>query len=447
MKIKTILLIGSLFLLGACDESKYDLNTMVPNEYHKILYVNNSGKQELTLYDTDADNKYTLSVIKAGSNPDQSASANISVLTPEELRNKYSDPEGVNYKIINENSYSLETNRLDFSVADRYKIMTIYLKPQEVKTVMETDPAAVWVLPLHITSETDSVNAEKDELFLKIMDVITPALGFVNSSVNLKEYTYGSVSTISEKILVGLDTENAWDIEAQFGVDMTYVATYNAANGTVFQSLPESICSIPGSITFSNGVTSSELTVTISGAQLGPGDYMLPIRITDVSLFEISSTHAVYPLAIRILGPQLDRTGWTAEANTQEPSGEGSGNGVAGCVLDGNLSTYWHSQWQGGNHALPHELIVDAKNEYTFTQFAMAQRQNESYTDTGDGEFYVSSDKVSWTKVGAFAMQKILSAQIFAITPTKGRYFMIRITRSNRDLNCSLSEVYAYGLK
>ena len=54
MKIRnTLLLAGSLLLLGACDESKYDLDSLVPEQYHKILYVNNSGKQEVTLYDTD----------------------------------------------------------------------------------------------------------------------------------------------------------------------------------------------------------------------------------------------------------------------------------------------------------------------------------------------------------------------------------------------------------
>lgn len=52
MKIRnTLLLAGSLLLLGACDESKYDLDSLVPEQYHKILYVNNSGKQEVTLYD------------------------------------------------------------------------------------------------------------------------------------------------------------------------------------------------------------------------------------------------------------------------------------------------------------------------------------------------------------------------------------------------------------
>ena len=167
MKIRTILLMGGLVLLGACSESKYDLDQLVPEEYHKILYVNNSGKQDLTLYDTDEDNKYTLSVVKSGSDPSLTASVKVSVLTQAELDEEYSEPEGTNYKLIGENCYSLDATTLDFSSADRYKLVNIFLKPQSVKAFMETDPEAVWVLPLQVTSETDSINAEKNELFLK----------------------------------------------------------------------------------------------------------------------------------------------------------------------------------------------------------------------------------------------------------------------------------------
>ena len=132
MKIRTILLTGGLVLLAACSESKYDIDQLVPEEYHKILYVNNSGKQEVTLYDTDADNLYTLSVIKSGSDPSLTAAANILVLTQAELDVKYSEPEAVNYQLIGADAYSLAASSVDFSSADRYKLVTISLKPQVV---------------------------------------------------------------------------------------------------------------------------------------------------------------------------------------------------------------------------------------------------------------------------------------------------------------------------
>lgn len=448
MKIGTILLMGGLVLLGACSESKYDLDQLVPEEYHKILYVNNSGKQDFTLYDTDEDNKYVLSVIKSGSDPSLTASVKVSVLTQAELDKEYSEPEGTNYKLIGENCYSLDATTLDFSSADRYKLVNIFLKPQSVKAFMETDPDAVWVLPLQLTSETDSINAEKNELFLKLTGVITPAIGFTNSAVEVKQLEYGSISTFTEKVKFGLDTDNKWDLECRFVVDEEYIAEYNADNGTSFKALPEGTYTIPEMITLPDGTTNMELEVTIKGDQLATGDYMLPVKIVEVSQFEISEAKAVAPLAFRIMGHKLSRTGWTAEADTEELTGEGAGNGVAGCVLDDNLTTFWHSTWQTGNRIpLPYELIIDAKKEYTFTQLALMQRQHDSNRDTKAGEFYISSDKENWTKVGAFNMQQILEAQTFAVAPTKGRYIKIKMTDSFRDGYCSLSEVYAYGLE
>lgn len=446
MKIRnTLLLAGSLLLLGACDESKYDLDSLVPEQYHKILYVNNSGKQEVTLYDTGESYAYTFSIFKSGSEPSLTASADIYVLTQEELDNEYSDPEAVNYKLIGTDCYSIESTHLDFSATDRYKPVTVSLDPENIKSMITANPDAVWVLPLQVVSENDSVNSEKNELFLQITGVITPSFGFESSAVSVKEYSYGSA--VTEKVALGLDTENSWEINCEFAVDDAYRTAYNTKNKTIFQALPDGSYSFQDQMTLSPGTTNTELAVTINADQLEPSDYMLPIRIESVSIFGISSTNDVYPLTIRILGPLLDRTSWTIEANTQEPSGEGSGNGVPSCALDGDLSTYWHSSWQSGTHALPHELIIDTKESYTFTQFGLVQRQHDSYMDAGTGVFYVSDDKVNWTEVGTFTMKKIHATQNFTLeTPVQGRYFKVQITQSNRDLNTSLAEIYAYGL-
>lgn len=446
MKIRTILLAGGLVLLGACGESEYELQNLVPDEYHKIMYVNNSGKQEVTLYDTEADNLYTLSVFKAGSDPDQTANVSVSVLTQPQVDSEYSEPEGVNYKVISSDCYSLDASNLVFSVADRYKLVTISLKPQNVKASMETDPSAVWVLPLQLTSDTDSINGEKDELFLQITGVITPAVGFTNTDVDVKAYNYGT-KTITANVAMGLDTDNQWDIECRFAVDEEYIAEYNADNGTSFKLLPSGTYSLPESVTLASGVTNTELVININSDVLETGDYMLPVKITEVSQFEISGAKSVYPLVVRIMGNALDRKGWTAEANTEELTGEGSGNGVAGCTLDGNISTYWHSVWQNGNWvSLPFEIIVDTQSEHTFTQFGLMQRQNTSYADTRSGRFYVSSDKENWTEVGRFAIEQILTEQIISVTPTSGRYFKVSIEETNRGTNASLSEIYVYGL-
>lgn len=113
---------------------------------------------------------------------------------------------------------------------------------------------------------------------------------------------------------------------------------------------------------------------------------MLPIRLDNVSLFNIAE-NAVYPLVVRVVGIKLDRAGWSIQANTEERTGEGAGNGVATCLLDGQLSTFWHSQWSGGSIPLPHEIVVDMKKETTLTNISLTERQHDSYRDVKGGEF------------------------------------------------------------
>ncbi len=431
-------------MLNACDDSKYDLDNLVPEQYHKILYVNNSGKQEITLYNTGENTTYTMSVVKSGSNPSLTANVDIRLLTEEELNTQYSEPEAVNYKILDANCYEIESTHLDFTSEDRYKTTNITLAPENIEQAMLADPDAVWTLPLIVVSDKDSINSEKNELFLQINGVITPSFGFTSTDVAMPNYEYQS--NFTQNVTLGLDTNNNWDINFTLAVDESYIDEYNSSHGTSFKSAAGAY-TLETELSLPSGTTQMDVPVTINGGTLEPGDYMIPIRITNTSLFEVSSTNNLQPLTFRILGRELDRSGWSIEANTQESSGEGAGNGVPSCAIDGNLNTYWHSSWQNGNHALPHELIIDTHGSYTFTQFALMQRQSTSYTDTRAGKFYVSDDKTNWAEVGSFTMEKILDLQYFSVqNPTRGRYFKVEIAESYRDLNTSLTEIYAYGL-
>lgn len=446
MKLINIMMAGAMVACSACSESEYELKNLVPDEYKKIMYINQSGKQELTLFDTEEDNTYSFSVYKGGSEPDQTAGVELGVMTQEAVDAAYSNVEGVKYKIIDAGSYELDATRLDFSTADRYKIVTVSLKPQAIKAEMESDPTAVWVLPIQATSKTDSVNSSKNVVFLQIDGVIMPTMGFSTVEPEVKQYEYGKVPDISENIGIGLDTENRWNLTCKLAVDADYLASYNTKNGTVYQLMPEGDYTVPEEMTLKSGITNSAINVKVSGSKFNPGDYMLPIRIAEISQFAISKTNNVYPLAVRVMAPELSRDGWTAEANTEELTGEGN-SGKASCLIDGDPATYWHSMWQSGtNPGMPYAIILDTKKEQTFYQVAMAQRQNTSYTDTGTGKFYVSTDKSNWTLAGSFKMQKVLDLQTFGLIPTKGRYLKIVIETSNRDTNASLSEVYAYGL-
>lgn len=445
MKTKLIFAASALIMLSACDESEYELENLVPAEYHRVLYLNNSGTQEITLYNTGEANTYTLSVFKGGSNPALTASVDISTMSQEAVDIEYSGPEGINYKVLGTECYSLDASHLDFTSEERYKVATISIDVPSVEQFIANNPDATCVLPMYLHSDTDSINGDKSEIFIKIGDVLTPTIGYTTTSLTYLPLIYGFDSELVE-IGFGLDTDNGWDIDCRFTVDPSYVESYNAANGTSFVALPEGNYSLEEAFTLPSGTRTTNLPVTISGSGLQPGDYLLPVRLAEVSMFEVAG-NAVYPLAIRVVGVELDRKNWTIRANSEEKTGEGAGNGVATCVLDGNLSTFWHSQWSGGSVPMPHELVVDTKEEITFTNIGITQRQHDSYRDIAAGEFYVSSDNTNWTLVGSFRAERILENQIFPITPTKGRYFKVVVTASNRGANSAMAELYAYGLK
>lgn len=224
----------AVLLLTACDESKYELENLVPEEYHKVLYINKSGTQELTLYNTGELNTYAFSVYKGGSDPSLTASGEIAVHSQEEVDVLY----GADYRIIPSGSYSMDTDRLDFASEERSKVVTLSLSTDLIGAAMEANPEATYVLPLYLTSEKDSVNADKSELFIRITDVLTPAMGFTDTDIQPLSYTYG-FNTESVEVGFGLDTDNNWDVECQFVVDPGYVTAYNAENGTAYKLFPE----------------------------------------------------------------------------------------------------------------------------------------------------------------------------------------------------------------
>ena len=393
MKVKYIGIAGmTALILAACENSDYELENLVPDEYHKVLYINNSGTQDLTLYNTGQANTFAISVFKGGSDPSLTASATIAIHSQEAVDSLYSEHDGANYRIIPDGSYSLDQTQINFtSSEERYKIVTLSLQTDPIEAAMEANPDVVYVLPLYLYSEQDSVNADKSELFIRMTEVLTPALGFTSTTASPVSYTYG-FGTQTVDVGFGLDTDNSWEIECQFAADPDYVDTYNAANNTAYQLLPEGSYSFASTVTLPSSSNSTNLTVTIDGSGLTPGDYLLPVRLTEASMFSVSANSAVYPLVVRVIGTQLDRSGWSISANTQEPTGEGVGNGVATCLLDGDLSTFWHSQWSGGSQPLPHEIVVDMNRTVTLTNIGLIQRQHDSYRDVGGGEFFVSSD-------------------------------------------------------
>lgn len=447
---RLIILTSTVLLLAGCSENK-DIQQWFPSEYNKILYILDSGSQNITVYKTGEDDVHTFSVCKAGSDPSLSADAKIGIASQEEVDAEYSDNEGVTYKILPESTYSIEPSDLTFDKGETSKQVTVSIHPDELATAMQQETGVKWILPLKLESSSDSVNSTKNDYSLIVDDVISPQVGFDVSGpkIFVHDFTSGAFSTTTNFGL--LDVDNKWDITANLAVYKDYATAINQQYNVNCQLPDEGTYSFDSEVSLEAGKDSVPVNITISdfGDNTG-GIFILPIRISEVSKFDINQDASVYAPIIRLVGQRYDRSTWSVTGCTEEVKGEGS-TGRFKDVLDGNTSTYWHSSWKSSPCDPPHFLVVDTKSEHTFTQVGIVQRLSDKYGycvhnyDVLVGN-ELTYDLSKWTYAGTCTAQKSSDEQIGDITPTTGRYVALYFKDSNRsDKRICVAELYLYG--
>lgn len=388
MKAKFIVLAGVLALLAACEEKRYELDSLVPDEYSKILYIKEYGTPEITLYNADEQTDYTFSVNIGGKDyMNATAACDIRTLTQAEVDNMYSIPEGVGYKVLTR-GYSFDTPHLEFAEEEFYKDVTLSMMPKVIEEEMGTAPNSTWVLPVYLYSGSDIVNAEKDEIFMKIT-MKSPSVGFNAAAERLVQYENGTPKANSVEF--GIDAENQWGLTCTFTVDEMYAAAMYPG----YRVLPEECYEFDRSIQLDKGQKTGDLFITFTGAKLDWGDYVLPIRI-DSEPVASSPEKNMHMLVIHhssdweITG-KFDEREWDCKSHFSH-------------LLDGDASTFWLSDWNGPNAIdQPVILVIDTKTSQSFSKVGFIHyhdpdpnkaeiEDNHNYTL----EFYVSSDDRTW---------------------------------------------------
>jgi hypothetical protein len=145
-------------------------------------------------------------------------------------------------------------------------------------------------------------------------------------------------------------------------------------------------------------------------------------------------------------GGFLPQTDWTlVSADSEETAGE---DGHAANAFDGTASTFWHTQWQGAQPPLPHEIVIDLGARYALTGMR--------YTPRGDGNqngmvkdyaLYVSdskSDFGSAVKTGSFGSGT--APTTVELPAAAGRYVRFRALSSiNGTPYTSVAEIDLAG--
>jgi len=164
--------------------------------------------------------------------------------------------------------------------------------------------------------------------------------------------------------------------------------------------------------------------------------YLLPLTITDASGYTIS------PMAktIFIVAPKLEEVpattnGWIATASTEQLTGESTG--LASAVLDGNLSTIWHSRYAPLPRSnYPHWLNFDMLQSIYVTKVAIATRQNNA---NGFTKFKLEGtlDGTNWILLGDNLIfdPAIKSFQEYPITKQYLRQIRATLLEGKQDLS------------
>lgn len=150
----------------------------------------------------------------------------------------------------------------------------------------------------------------------------------------------------------------------------------------------------------------------------------------------------VTPLAEEV----INKSEWTVvDFDTEEPAEGGNPNGLVIAAFDNDLSTFWHTQWNGGSPGYPHYFVIDMGQEVTISRFECFRRRGDDRGQTMC-QFLSSMDGIQWTDHGTFDFDSNSDdGQSYRLTSNpKARYFKY-IATEGPNFFAFLAEITIYG--
>lgn len=378
MKKKIFYIIICSFLLLGYSCENYD--ELIPKEYDKILSMKEVGEQNLVLYTTGEDGTFELTIMKGGNTPETKAQAEVRVMNEIELSD-YSKLVGKEYKLLPSSMYEISNPQVNFVSEERYQNRSIFFKTTDINMLLEVEPQINYVLPVMLTSNTDSVNSEKKLLILK-PNVVVPVVTYeeLESSVAV------SGDGITYDFYLTLPFESLWDFEATVEVD-----PIAAPSGKIILPSSNYIIENGGVVSFKKGSKKSEpLSITLNNGDFFGSSYVIPIKITNISLpgFEFSSS------VFKLYGAfnKIPLTAGMLSTNAQENS-----EGPIENLIDDNAASYFHSAYSYPVSDA-HYIQIKLKEPITKCGFDYQNRNNFNGKPE-EFRIMVSSDGETWTEL------------------------------------------------
>lgn len=136
-------------------------------------------------------------------------------------------------------------------------------------------------------------------------------------------------------------------------------------------------------------------TIALQALTDGGSEQLTPIPSdTPIPIITSRPTNTPTPIPATTVGdctkPNTSRTGWTATADSTDP-GEVASKTLAGNVLDGDRSTFWHTQWHsqynGGVPPQPHRITINMGSPMAVECLKYLPRQYQPTAGTTDANY------------------------------------------------------------
>ena len=139
---------------------------------------------------------------------------------------------------------------------------------------------------------------------------------------------------------------------------------------------------------------------------------------------------------------QIDRTGWTVTADSFQPGNEPA------LAIDGNTSTFWHTEFNPVNTPLPHNITVNMAKSYYVTSVTYQPRQDgNSNGNIGQHQVMLSTDGVKWSSaaIGTYLDDSSTKTTTFIATPAQYVRIVGVTEAGNRGPWTSVSEINVFA--
>jgi len=465
-KIKTIFLLlcgVSLFFAGCEDNRKEYLD-----DYQTLVYFRNGGDQMLKLYRVGENTVYEIPVCKSGLDRGATSVVTVSAMEQSQLE-MYNLENETHYRQLPDTCFRfLSETELAFAGDEDNKIFRVEIMTDNVSVVQEGDTENEYVLALQVRA--DQTVSPAINLLILHLDIDIPKLSLETTGLQSFAYTSESPNEnpYGNSVVLGLD--NLWDFSCRLAVrDQAWLDDYNAANETSYELLPAGNYTLPDSVAFTAGNSTTEFEVVINRNDMDLfKEFVVPVYIASCSKpqFVIEESASTVLLNVRMDPDKIPLT----EGMLSSPyTHDGDGDGLS-TLVDGEVTKtyeeqgYWHSSYSTTECDTVYGHYIDIELNSPLSAIVLGYNvrgDNASGAPTCivvgvsvDGKEFtkigtVSSDlKVAageYNKLPVFSSDVAFNYIRFGIATSKAGDIRQKGKTGKKDVFAALSELELYG--